>query len=173
MVQPLYIYFLSFVNVDFALSLAQTIKAVDKIHFEVNAGPSRHPMSARQLLETLRRLSKVFGYPFNVIISAPALVFYPFKFSCCQSVLTGSHPTSTSVLWFSLQWQRISKQPSWHRNGSMLNMLHREWPKICFIAHIHIKCFSSAYDSWSHITKKKGQCLVDSYIAPVPLSHYI
>lgn len=36
--------------------------AIDKIHFEVNAGPYQHPVSTRQLLDTLRRLSVVFGY---------------------------------------------------------------------------------------------------------------
>uniref|UniRef100_A0AAQ6II12 Vitellogenin 3, phosvitinless n=1 Tax=Anabas testudineus TaxID=64144 RepID=A0AAQ6II12_ANATE len=60
-------YFLGYTH--FAVKVA--IKAVDKIHFEV----SRHPAITRQLLETLRRLSKVFGYPCNVIISAPAAVF--------------------------------------------------------------------------------------------------
>ncbi|XP_076582051.1 vitellogenin 3, phosvitinless [Chaetodon auriga] len=54
---PLY-YFLGYTDVAFKLVPAQAIKAVDKIHFEVNAGPSRHPMGTRQLLETLRRLSK-------------------------------------------------------------------------------------------------------------------
>ncbi|XP_040896099.1 vitellogenin 3, phosvitinless [Toxotes jaculatrix] len=54
---PLY-YFLGYTHFAFKVVPAQAIKAVDKIHFEVNAGPSRHPMSTRQLLETLRRLSK-------------------------------------------------------------------------------------------------------------------
>uniref|UniRef100_A0A4W6DUS7 Vitellogenin 3, phosvitinless n=1 Tax=Lates calcarifer TaxID=8187 RepID=A0A4W6DUS7_LATCA len=54
---PLY-YFLGYTHLAVKVVPAQTIKAVDKIHFEVNGGPSRHPMSARQLLETLRRLSK-------------------------------------------------------------------------------------------------------------------
>ncbi|XP_070765014.1 vitellogenin 3, phosvitinless [Enoplosus armatus] len=54
---PLY-YFLGYTHVALKVAPAQAIKAVDKIHFEVNAGPSRHPMSAHQLLETLRRLSK-------------------------------------------------------------------------------------------------------------------
>ncbi len=130
----MFVTWLTFATVVCALSLVQSIKAVDKIHFEVNAGPSRHPMSTRQLLETLRRLSKVFGYPGNVIIPAPALVFYLFNLSFCLIVFTGSHPASTSVLWFSLECQRISQQPSWQLNGSMLNMLFREWPKICFIA---------------------------------------
>jgi hypothetical protein len=40
-------------------SSVQPIKPVEKIHLEVNAGPGRHPINARQLLETLRRLSKV------------------------------------------------------------------------------------------------------------------
>ncbi|XP_071344089.1 vitellogenin 3, phosvitinless [Trachinotus anak] len=54
---PLY-YFLGYTHMALKVVPAQAIKAVDKIHIEVNAGPSRHPMSARQLLETLRRLSK-------------------------------------------------------------------------------------------------------------------
>ncbi|XP_056234769.1 vitellogenin 3, phosvitinless [Seriola aureovittata] len=54
---PLY-YFLGYTHMAFKVVPAQAIKAVDKIHIEVNAGPSRHPMSTRQLLETLRRLSK-------------------------------------------------------------------------------------------------------------------
>ncbi|XP_070687869.1 vitellogenin 3, phosvitinless [Pempheris klunzingeri] len=54
---PLY-YFLGYSHMALTVVPAQAIKAVDKIHFEVNAGPSRHPLSARQLLETLRRLSK-------------------------------------------------------------------------------------------------------------------
>lgn len=44
--------------------------AIDKIHFEVNAGPNRHPVSTRQLLDTLRRLSVVFDYAFSVLTSA-------------------------------------------------------------------------------------------------------
>ncbi|KAM9762856.1 vitellogenin 3, phosvitinless [Menidia menidia] len=54
---PLY-YFLGYTHMAFKIIPAQTNKAVDKIHFEVNANPSRHPVGARQLLETLRRLSK-------------------------------------------------------------------------------------------------------------------
>nr|AVA30493.1 vitellogenin C [Scatophagus argus] len=54
---PLY-YFLGSTYMAFKVVPVQAIKAVDKIHFEVNAGPSRHPMSTRQLLETLRRISK-------------------------------------------------------------------------------------------------------------------
>ncbi|XP_022601316.1 vitellogenin-like [Seriola dumerili] len=54
---PLY-YFLGYTHMAFKVVPAQAIKAVDKIHIEVNAGPTRHPMSTRQLLETLRRLSK-------------------------------------------------------------------------------------------------------------------
>ncbi|XP_062279606.1 vitellogenin 3, phosvitinless isoform X2 [Scomber scombrus] len=52
---PLY-YFLGYTNVAIKVVPARAIKAVDKIHFEINAGPSRHP--AGQLLETLKRLSK-------------------------------------------------------------------------------------------------------------------
>lgn len=73
-----------FANVTFAHSIAQAIKAIDKIHLEVNAGPSRHPTSARQLLETLRRLSKVYGYPFTVVISALAPVFHPLSAPVAQ-----------------------------------------------------------------------------------------
>ncbi|XP_038571649.1 vitellogenin 3, phosvitinless [Micropterus salmoides] len=54
---PLY-YFLGYTNMAVKVVPVQANKAVDKIHFEVNAGRSQHPMSARQLLETLRRLSK-------------------------------------------------------------------------------------------------------------------
>ncbi|XP_054458092.1 vitellogenin 3, phosvitinless [Anoplopoma fimbria] len=54
---PLY-YFLGYTNMVFKVVPAQAIQAVDKIHFEVNAGPSTHPANAQQLLETLRRLSK-------------------------------------------------------------------------------------------------------------------
>nr|QAA78850.1 vitellogenin C [Channa punctata] len=54
---PLY-YLLGYTHFAVKVVPAQPIKAVDKIHFEVNAGPSRHPMNSRQLLETLRRLSK-------------------------------------------------------------------------------------------------------------------
>ncbi|XP_059197125.1 vitellogenin 3, phosvitinless [Centropristis striata] len=54
---PLY-YFLGYTHMEIKVVPAQAIKAVDKIHFEVNGGPSRPPVSTRQLLETLRRLSK-------------------------------------------------------------------------------------------------------------------
>uniref|UniRef100_UPI0037E9A8CE vitellogenin 3, phosvitinless n=1 Tax=Semicossyphus pulcher TaxID=241346 RepID=UPI0037E9A8CE len=54
---PLY-YFLGYTYMAIKVAPVQAIKAVDRIHFEVNAGPSRHPESVRQLLETLRRLSK-------------------------------------------------------------------------------------------------------------------
>uniref|UniRef100_A0A8D0B3Y5 Vitellogenin 3, phosvitinless n=1 Tax=Sander lucioperca TaxID=283035 RepID=A0A8D0B3Y5_SANLU len=64
---PLY-YFLGYTHM-----ALKAIKAVDKIHFEVNASPSKHLVSTRQLLETVRRLSKVFGYSCNVVICAPAL----------------------------------------------------------------------------------------------------
>uniref|UniRef100_A0A8C3A5Q8 Vitellogenin 3, phosvitinless n=1 Tax=Cyclopterus lumpus TaxID=8103 RepID=A0A8C3A5Q8_CYCLU len=67
---PLY-YFLGYTHMAFKVVPVQSIKPVDKIHFEVNASPSGHPVSTRQLLETLRRLSMVFGYPWNVIICAP------------------------------------------------------------------------------------------------------
>uniref|UniRef100_A0AAQ6IDT2 Vitellogenin 3, phosvitinless n=1 Tax=Anabas testudineus TaxID=64144 RepID=A0AAQ6IDT2_ANATE len=47
-------YFLGYTHFAVKVVPAQAIKAVDKIHFEV----SRHPAITRQLLETLRRLSK-------------------------------------------------------------------------------------------------------------------
>lgn len=54
---PLY-YFLGYTYMAVKITPVQAAKAVEKIHFEVNAGPSTHPVSVRQLLETLRRLSK-------------------------------------------------------------------------------------------------------------------
>uniref|UniRef100_A0AAQ6AMA4 Vitellogenin domain-containing protein n=1 Tax=Amphiprion ocellaris TaxID=80972 RepID=A0AAQ6AMA4_AMPOC len=53
---PLF-YFLGYTQM--AIKLVKANRDVDKIHLEVNAGPSTHPMNARQLLETLRRLSQV------------------------------------------------------------------------------------------------------------------
>ncbi|XP_034562594.1 vitellogenin 3, phosvitinless [Notolabrus celidotus] len=54
---PLY-YFLGYTQMAMKVTPVQATKAVEKIHFEVNAGSSRPPVSVRQLLETLRRLSK-------------------------------------------------------------------------------------------------------------------
>ncbi|XP_065812413.1 vitellogenin 3, phosvitinless [Labrus bergylta] len=54
---PLY-YFVGYTYMALKVTPVQAIEAVDKIHFEVNAGPSTHPDSGRQLLKTLRRLSK-------------------------------------------------------------------------------------------------------------------
>ncbi|XP_037554173.1 vitellogenin 3, phosvitinless [Nematolebias whitei] len=54
---PLY-YFLGYANMSLKIVPVETVKPVDKIHFELDAGPSRHPMSTRQLLKTLRKLSK-------------------------------------------------------------------------------------------------------------------
>uniref|UniRef100_A0A8C5CB38 Vitellogenin 3, phosvitinless n=1 Tax=Gadus morhua TaxID=8049 RepID=A0A8C5CB38_GADMO len=54
---PLY-YFLGYTHLAINIVPVQPIKPVEKIHLEVNAGPGRHPINARQLLETLRRLSK-------------------------------------------------------------------------------------------------------------------
>ena len=68
-------YLTLFANVACALLLAKTNKVVDKIHFEVNASPSKHPANARQVLEMLRTLSKVFGYSCSAIIVTPVLVF--------------------------------------------------------------------------------------------------
>ncbi|XP_005800536.1 vitellogenin-like [Xiphophorus maculatus] len=54
---PLY-YFLGYSNMAFKIIPAQTTKAVEKIHFELDVLPSKHPVSARQLLGTMRSLSK-------------------------------------------------------------------------------------------------------------------
>ncbi|XP_075944739.1 vitellogenin 3, phosvitinless isoform X1 [Anarhichas minor] len=54
---PLY-YFLGYTHMAFKVGPAQANNAVDKIHFEVNAGPSSLQVSGIQLLETLRGLSK-------------------------------------------------------------------------------------------------------------------
>ncbi|XP_041647323.1 vitellogenin 3, phosvitinless [Cheilinus undulatus] len=54
---PLY-YFLGYTYMALKVTPVQAIKAIDKIHFEVNAVPSTQPMTVRQLLETLKRLSK-------------------------------------------------------------------------------------------------------------------
>ncbi|KAM9848894.1 vitellogenin 3, phosvitinless [Aulostomus maculatus] len=54
---PLY-YFLGYTRLALKVVPAQAIKPVDKIHLEVNAGPSRYPMSTRELLRTLKKLSR-------------------------------------------------------------------------------------------------------------------
>uniref|UniRef100_A0A7N8XL44 Vitellogenin 3, phosvitinless n=1 Tax=Mastacembelus armatus TaxID=205130 RepID=A0A7N8XL44_9TELE len=54
---PLY-YVLGYTNFAVKVVPAQAIKAINKIHLELNAGQSKHPMSIRQLLATLRRLSE-------------------------------------------------------------------------------------------------------------------
>ncbi|XP_054871251.1 vitellogenin 3, phosvitinless [Amphiprion ocellaris] len=54
---PLF-YFLGYTQMAIKLGPVKANRDVDKIHLEVNAGPSTHPMNARQLLETLRRLSQ-------------------------------------------------------------------------------------------------------------------
>uniref|UniRef100_A0AAQ4P1C5 Vitellogenin 3, phosvitinless n=1 Tax=Gasterosteus aculeatus aculeatus TaxID=481459 RepID=A0AAQ4P1C5_GASAC len=58
---PLY-YFLGYTHVAVKVLPAQAINAVDKIHFEINAGPSSHPASAQELLESL---SQVFRNEVN------------------------------------------------------------------------------------------------------------
>ncbi|XP_029285316.1 LOW QUALITY PROTEIN: vitellogenin 3, phosvitinless [Cottoperca gobio] len=54
---PLY-YFLGYTHLALKVIPVHTIKAVDKIHFEVKVDPCSSPVSAPQLLETLKRLSK-------------------------------------------------------------------------------------------------------------------
>ncbi|KAL6108038.1 uncharacterized protein ACO6RY_18668 [Pungitius sinensis] len=63
---PLY-YFLGYTQVAVKVVPAQAINAVEKIHFEVNAGPSSHPASAQELLETLSEVgNSTFEAVFNV-----------------------------------------------------------------------------------------------------------
>ncbi|XP_058494704.1 vitellogenin 3, phosvitinless [Solea solea] len=54
---PLY-YFLGYTHFAVKVAPVQGKKPVDKIHFEVNVNPSRHPTSAYQVLQTLRKLSQ-------------------------------------------------------------------------------------------------------------------
>uniref|UniRef100_A0A673ZCL1 Vitellogenin 3, phosvitinless n=1 Tax=Salmo trutta TaxID=8032 RepID=A0A673ZCL1_SALTR len=65
---PLY-YFLGYTNF--------SNKSVDKIHIEMNASPTKYPVSVRHLLDTLRRLSKVLGHGCTVMICTHALTFAP------------------------------------------------------------------------------------------------
>nr|XP_033476965.1 vitellogenin 3, phosvitinless [Epinephelus lanceolatus] len=92
---PLY-YFLGYTHMAFKVVPAQAIKAVDKIHFEVNAGPSRDPMSARQLLETLRRLSKEATQRVNLTSdSASSVTESPH--SRRDNIMEGSDSTPEAV----------------------------------------------------------------------------
>ncbi|KAM3876377.1 vitellogenin 3, phosvitinless [Diretmus argenteus] len=54
---PLY-YLLGYTHFAYKIIPVPAVKPVDKIHIEVSAGASTHPTSPRQLLETLRKLSK-------------------------------------------------------------------------------------------------------------------
>ncbi|XP_056131908.1 vitellogenin 3, phosvitinless [Lampris incognitus] len=54
---PLY-YFLGYTHMACTIVPVPTVKPVDKIHFEFSTGPSRHPASVLQLIQTLRNLSK-------------------------------------------------------------------------------------------------------------------
>nr|BAM22590.1 phosvitinless vitellogenin [Salvelinus leucomaenis] len=54
---PLY-YFLGYTNFAYTIQPVQSNKPVDKIHIEMNASPTKDPVSVRHLLDTLRRLSK-------------------------------------------------------------------------------------------------------------------
>uniref|UniRef100_A0A3Q1FEF7 Vitellogenin 3, phosvitinless n=1 Tax=Acanthochromis polyacanthus TaxID=80966 RepID=A0A3Q1FEF7_9TELE len=51
-------YFLGYTEMAVKLVPAKKSRPVDRIHLEVNAGPSTHLMNARQLLETLRSFSQ-------------------------------------------------------------------------------------------------------------------
>ncbi|XP_072245494.1 vitellogenin 3, phosvitinless [Leuresthes tenuis] len=51
-------YLIGYTHMALTIVPAETNKVVDKIHFEVNASPSKHPANARQVLEMLRTLSK-------------------------------------------------------------------------------------------------------------------
>ncbi|XP_075340505.1 vitellogenin 3, phosvitinless [Odontesthes bonariensis] len=54
---PLY-YLIGDTHMALKIVPVKTNKVVDKIHFEVNASPSKQPVNARQVLEMLRTLSK-------------------------------------------------------------------------------------------------------------------
>ncbi|XP_077390473.1 vitellogenin 3, phosvitinless isoform X2 [Festucalex cinctus] len=54
---PLY-YFLGYSNVELKAVPVQTNKAVDKIRFEVNTGPSQYPTNTQELLQSLWKPSK-------------------------------------------------------------------------------------------------------------------
>ncbi|XP_061636482.1 vitellogenin 3, phosvitinless [Phyllopteryx taeniolatus] len=77
---PLY-YFLGYTNVALKAVPVQANKAVDKIRFEVNAGPSQYRTSTQELLETLGRLSEVSSQPDSesseteLNLSSPDMVF--------------------------------------------------------------------------------------------------
>uniref|UniRef100_A0A3Q2CDP0 Vitellogenin 3, phosvitinless n=1 Tax=Cyprinodon variegatus TaxID=28743 RepID=A0A3Q2CDP0_CYPVA len=62
---PLY-YFLGYSHMAIKIAQAQTTRPVEKIHFELDLGPIRQPMSARLLLETLSRLSKEANQQINL-----------------------------------------------------------------------------------------------------------
>ncbi|XP_041695037.2 vitellogenin 3, phosvitinless [Coregonus clupeaformis] len=54
---PLY-YLLGYTNFAYTIKPVQSNKPVDRIHIEMNASPTKYPVSVRQLLDTLRRHSK-------------------------------------------------------------------------------------------------------------------
>uniref|UniRef100_A0A673ZE24 Vitellogenin 3, phosvitinless n=1 Tax=Salmo trutta TaxID=8032 RepID=A0A673ZE24_SALTR len=52
---PLY-YFLGYTNFAYTIQPVQSNKSVDKIHIEMNASPTKYPVSVRHLLDTLRSI---------------------------------------------------------------------------------------------------------------------
>ncbi|XP_020311040.2 vitellogenin 3, phosvitinless [Oncorhynchus kisutch] len=54
---PLY-YFLGYTNFACTIQPVQSNKPVDKIHIEMNASPTKYPVSVRNLLDTLQKLPK-------------------------------------------------------------------------------------------------------------------
>ncbi|XP_029534705.1 vitellogenin 3, phosvitinless [Oncorhynchus nerka] len=54
---PLY-YFLGYTNFACTIQPVQSNKPVDKIHIEMNASPTKYPVSVRHLLDTLQKVSK-------------------------------------------------------------------------------------------------------------------
>ncbi|XP_028299658.1 vitellogenin 3, phosvitinless [Gouania willdenowi] len=54
---PLY-YFLGYTHMALKITPAQAGKSLDRIHFEINAGASKQPLSMHQMLATLKQMSQ-------------------------------------------------------------------------------------------------------------------
>uniref|UniRef100_A0A8C5DD27 Vitellogenin-like n=1 Tax=Gouania willdenowi TaxID=441366 RepID=A0A8C5DD27_GOUWI len=59
---PLY-YFLGYTHMALKITPAQAGKSLDRIHFEINAGASKQPLSMHQMLATLKQMSQVCFWP--------------------------------------------------------------------------------------------------------------
>lgn len=96
-------------------------------------------MNTRQLMETLRRLSKVFGYTCNVIISAPALLFHPFEFLLIRNCvyrrplstyacpLIQPQASETLITTITTAWWKYAKHAA-HERDSWYH--DRSWPRL-------------------------------------------